>query len=442
MNTPQTVSDWLIYMNNIHVSAIDMGLERVLPVALELGILKHQLNHTPYIFTVAGTNGKGSTTALISEICVQAGYKTALYQSPHLVSFNERIKINGTDIDDDMLIKAFSECEKARLKCDLTLSFFEMTTLSAFWIFKELNCDVWVLEIGLGGRLDVVNIIDPDMCVITNIGIDHVDWLGDTREKIGFEKAGILRDNSTLIFGETDMPNSVSEMINNKNVKCYQYGKDFIYQIIDDGLNKNWIYSSSSLTLDLLMPNISLINASNAISSILVSKLNISINDIKNGLKNTKLAGRFDKRIIDGRQWVFDVGHNEHGINFLMSSFIPFWQTMKRKNGNIKLHFLFSMLADKDIDKVIGLINRFDLPIMAWHIGKIDNVRAIAVADLAQKIHEHAPNSTIYTYDTIAQATDGVIKATDGDDVVLCFGSFHTIGESMIALGLANDPRH
>lgn len=436
-NSPQTVSEWLYYMGQIHVSAIDMGLERVLPVAKKLGILKDNLPNQPYIFTVAGTNGKGSTTALISEICVNAGYKTALYQSPHLISFNERIKIDGVEINDELLIQAFNECEKARLDCHVSLSFFEMTTLSAFWIFKQLNCDVWVLEIGLGGRLDVVNIIDPDICVITNVGIDHVDWLGDTREKIGFEKAGIIRDGVPVIFGETDMPQSVHQIIQEKNAHCHQFGKDYICQDNDN----HWVYSSASVTLDLSKPSIALINASHAISAILASKLTMNTEHIKNALNSVKLAGRFDKRNVNGKQWIFDVGHNKHGITFLMQSFIAFWQNMKNDNPNVKLHFLFSMLADKDIDEVLGFIASFDLPITAWHIGKIDNVRAIGVLDLNAKISHHLPNSTIFISNDIKGAVQSVQKATHDDDVILCFGSFHTIGESLIALGLADDPR-
>lgn len=437
MKTPQTVSEWLNYMGSIHVSAIDMGLERVLPVAERMGILKKNLPNQPYVFTVAGTNGKGSTTALISEICTNAGYKTALYQSPHLISFNERIKINGVDVDDELLIKAFNACEKARTDCDVSLSFFEMTTLSAFWIFKELKCDVWVLEIGLGGRLDVVNVIDPDIGVITNIGIDHIDWLGDDREKIGFEKAGIIRDNMPVIYGERDMPNSTSQIIRDKNAKCYHYGRDFIYQAHD----KDWIYTNGAMTLHLPKPNIALMNASNAISAILASELTISIDDIKNGLNNVKLSGRFDKRMINGKQWIFDVGHNTHGIQFLMDLFIPFWQDIKTNRPTAKLHFVFSMLADKDIDDVLAFINTFDLPICAWHIGKIDNVRAVATDELHTKIATHLPNGTIYTHDSIAQAVASVERQANHDDVILCFGSFHTIGESLIALGLADDPR-
>ena len=224
----KNVSDWLNYMGSIHVSAIDMGLERVLPIANQLQLFEFN-EKKPYIFTVAGTNGKGSTTSAIANICQQAGLKTALYQSPHLISFNERIQINGQIIDDDSLISAFSAVEAARVSCQLTLSFFEMTTLAAFYIFQKQNCDVWVLEIGLGGRLDVVNIFDADLCVITNVGIDHTDWLGDTREKIAFEKAGILRKNCTLIFGERDLPNSLNEAICYHQNAMIQFGRDFYY---------------------------------------------------------------------------------------------------------------------------------------------------------------------------------------------------------------------
>lgn len=456
MNTPQTVSDWLIYMSSIHVSAIDMGLSRVLPIADKLGILKDNLPHKPYVFTVAGTNGKGSTTALISETCIQAGYKTALYQSPHLISFNERIKINGEMVSDDMLISAFNMVEKARLDCQLTLSFFEMTTLSAFWIFKELNCDVWVLEIGLGGRLDVVNIIDPDLCVITNVGIDHIDWLGDTREKIGFEKAGILRDNSTLIYGESDIPNSVKTAIANKQVTCYQRDVHFsdnqsshhttnicherdvrCGKLKDDDA---WTYSNTALTLSLPKPTISLINASTAISALLASPLSICQNHLRQALSTVKLAGRFDKRWIGGRHFVFDVGHNEHGIRFLIQELLPYWHNFSKQYPNAKLHAIFSMLADKDIDDVLALIARCGLPIQTWHIGKIDNSRATDTATLEQKLRHTLPKASIITYETVGKSALGAVQSSSQADLLLCFGSFHTIGESLIALGAEQSP--
>lgn len=435
-NTPTSLSDWLIYMQSIHVSAIDMGLERVLPVADKLGIFS--LEHQPYVFTVAGTNGKGSTTATIASICQAAGYKTALYQSPHLVSFNERISINGLLASDDELINAFQQVEQARLECELTLSFFEMTTLAAFWIFKHANCDVWVLEVGLGGRLDVVNIIDPDMCVITNIGIDHTDWLGDTREQIGFEKAGILRQNSTLIFGETDMPNSVKTAINDKQATCYQRGVDFEY--LDNGYT--WLYSSAALTLALPKPTISLENASVAVSAVLASKLDINHAQLATGLTMVKLSGRFDKRFIHQRHWLFDVGHNEHGVAFLMKQFMPDWQTFQNTHPTAQLHVVFSMLADKDIDKVLSLLANYNLPIVTWYIGTIDNGRAMDSNTLAQKITTYLPNATTKIYDNIAQAITGVLTGSQEQDMVLCFGSFHTISESLIALGAAKDPKN
>ncbi len=446
MNHPTTVSDWLTYMSSIHVSAIDMGLSRVLPVAEKLDLLAKDCAHPPYIFTVAGTNGKGSTTALISEICTQAGYKTALYQSPHLISFNERIKINGVDIDDEMLMVAFGECEKARIDCGLSLSFFEMTTLAAFWIFRALNCEVWVLEIGLGGRLDVVNIIDPDVCVITNVGIDHTDWLGDDREKIGFEKAGIIRHDSIVIYGEHDMPKSVAQIIHDKNATCHQYGRDYAYQVLShqDAACQHppkWLYTNKAVTLTLPTPNISIINASTAISAVLASELRVELSVIMNGLKTVRLAGRFDKIKVNDKWWVFDVGHNKHGIAFLMQMFLSFWNNHHLNYPHARLFIVFSMLADKDIDEVLSLMALFELPIKAWYIGKIDNVRAIEVSDLKDKLTHHLPNDAVLTHGSIDQAVKGVERESQKDDVILCFGSFHTIGESMIALGLADDPR-
>ncbi len=441
MNYPTTVSDWLTYMGSIHVSAIDMGLSRVLPVAKKLSLFNQDLDDKPYVFTVAGTNGKGSTTALISEICIKAGYKTALYQSPHLVSFNERIKINGIEIDDEMLMQAFGACEKARKECDLSLSFFEMTTLAAFWIFKSLHCQVWVLEIGLGGRLDVVNIIDPNLCVITNVGIDHMDWLGDDREKIGFEKAGIIRQGSTVIYGEQDMPNSVAQIIRDKNATCHQYGQDYAYQEMPShDQTDEWMYSNKAMTLILPKPSISTLNASTAISGILASDLKVPLDAIKVGLRAVRLSGRFDKRVVNHRQWVFDVGHNAHGIAFLMKAFIAFWQRYEGSHRHAKLHVVFSMLADKDIDEVLSLMGSFDLPIKAWYVGQIDNVRATKTTELQDKIHHHLPDSLIFAHDSIAKAVQDVEEQADKDDVILCFGSFHTIAESMIALGLESHP--
>ena len=263
-----SLTEWLDYMQQIHVSAIDMGLSRVLPVAEALGVVQSAKDDA-YVFTVAGTNGKGSTTAVIAQMCQAAGYKTALYQSPHLSVFNERVRINGEMVSDETLIDAFSKVEAARLQCALTLSFFEMTTLAALLIFAEADCDVWVLEVGLGGRLDVVNIIDPDMAVITNIAIDHVDWLGDNVEDIGREKAGILRNGITLVYGATAMPASVQQAIDTHKATCYQAGEDFEYREVDTHV---WHYSNAAVTMQLPRPALSLTNNANDLSVVLGSR--------------------------------------------------------------------------------------------------------------------------------------------------------------------------
>lgn len=421
-----SLSTWLDYMASIHVSAIDMGLERVLPVFRHLNIQKNA-----FVFMVAGTNGKGSTTATIAQICQSAGLKTALYQSPHLVSFNERIKLNGQMVDDGTLIDAFVAIEQARVDCGLSLSFFEMTTLAGLYIFAKSDCDVWVLEVGLGGRLDVVNVIDPDVCVITNVAIDHVDWLGDTREKIGFEKAGILRAGIPLIYGESDMPASVADAIAKNNAHCHQRGVDFDYHLQDDTL----IYSSRGVTLALPVPAISPDNACVAVSAILASSLAIEQTAIETGLNTVKLAGRFDVRYLNDRIWVFDVAHNRAGVEFLLPQFVAFWQN--KTNG---LHAIFSMLADKDMDGVLEVVRAYDLPIATWHIAPLDNARTMTVDAIADKLSA-VVSAPIYRYDNMEQAVLGVHSLSQVGDGVLVFGSFHTIGESLVALGEYANPR-
>ena len=426
------LTEWLDYMQQIHVSAIDMGLSRVLPVAEYLGVVQSAKDDA-YVFTVAGTNGKGSTTAVISAMCQAAGYKTALYQSPHLSHFNERVRIDGEMVSDETLIAAFSKVEDARLQCELTLSFFEMTTLAALLIFAEADCDVWVLEVGLGGRLDVVNIIDPDMAVITNIGIDHVDWLGDNVEAIGAEKAGILRDDITLIYGAAEMPDSVQQLITAHNVTCYQAGQDFSYRVDN---SKIWHYSNAAVTLQLPRPALSLINTANALSAVLASPLKVDIAAINHALTTVKLAGRFDYRELAHRHWLFDVAHNEQGVSFLLSQLIPLWQQhsdqQENKSGTIKM--LFSMLGDKDIELVVQNLSAANLPISEWFIAEIDHPRAATVAQLQNALAVYVEPAHIHVLPDLQQATHAVIDNSQAADLIVVCGSFHTIGEALLAL--------
>ena len=437
-----SLTEWLDYMQQIHVSAIDMGLSRVLPVAEALGVVQSAKDDA-YVFTVAGTNGKGSTTAVIAQICQAAGYKTALYQSPHLSVFNERVRINGEMVSDETLIDAFSKVEAARLHCALTLSFFEMTTLAALLIFAEADCDVWVLEVGLGGRLDVVNIIDPDMAVITNIAIDHVDWLGDNVEDIGREKAGILRDGITLVYGDKAMPASVQQAIATHQATCYQAGQDFNYREVDTDV---WQYSNAAVTMQLPRPTLSLTNTSNALSAVLASPLNIDKSAIEQALQTVKLAGRFDYRETHNRHWLFDVAHNEQGVEFLLAQLLPLWQQhlatqnscahLSSKPANIKM--LFSMLGDKDIKKVVQRLTEAGLPISDWFIAEIDYPRAASTEQLQSVLASYVDKAQIHAFKRLSEATAAVIKGSQVQDLIVVCGSFHTIGEALAALAADN----
>ena len=436
-----SLTEWLNYMQQIHVSAIDMGLSRVLPVAEALGVVQSAKDDA-YVFTVAGTNGKGSTTAVIAQMCQAATYKTALYQSPHLSVFNERVRIDGEMVSDETLIAAFSKVEAARLQCDLTLSFFEMTTLAALLIFSEADCDVWVLEVGLGGRLDVVNIIDPDMAVITNIAIDHVDWLGDNVEAIGAEKAGILRDGISVIYGATEMPNSVQQAIDKHQATCYQVSKDFSYCKND---STTWQYSNAAVTLQLPRPALSLTNTANALSAVLASPLDVDTNAIGQALQTVKLAGRFDYREVHERHWLFDVAHNDQGVEFLLAQLLPLWQQhltqqstpeqVNQTSGEpATIKMLFSMLGDKDINKVVQRLTTAGLPISDWFIAEIDYPRAATTEHLQGILASYVDDSQIHEFARLQEATHAVISASQPQDLIVVCGSFHTIGEALSTL--------
>ena len=436
-----TLTEWLNYMQQIHVSAIDMGLSRVLPVAEALGVVQSAKDDA-YVFTVAGTNGKGSTTAVIAQMCQAAGYKTALYQSPHLSVFNERVRIDGEMVSDETLIAAFSKVEAARLQCDLTLSFFEMTTLAALLIFAEADCDVWVLEVGLGGRLDVVNIIDPDMAVITNIAIDHVDWLGDNVEAIGAEKAGILRDGISVIYGATEMPNSVQQAIDKHQATCYQVSKEFSYC---ENNSTTWQYSNAAVTLQLPRPALSLTNTANALSAVLASPLDVDTNAIEQALKTVKLAGRFDYREVHERHWLFDVAHNDQGVEFLLAQLLPLWQQhltqqstpeqVNQTSGEpATIKILFSMLGDKDINKVVQRLTTAGLPISDWFIAEIDYPRAATTEHLQGILASYVDDAQIHEFARLQEATHAIINASQPQDLIVVCGSFHTIGEALSTL--------
>ncbi len=411
---------WLDYWTSVHVTAIDLGLERVLPVAEALEILKPNLQNNAKIITVAGTNGKGSTTTTIASILKASGYNVGLYQSPHIFQINERVCLNGQPVDDALLIEAFVAVENARHQCNLTLSFFEATTLAAFYIFKQQACDVWVLEVGLGGRLDVVNIIDTDVVVITNIGLDHVDWLGDTIEKIAFEKAGIIRPNIPVIFASSqDLPQAIAVKVAECDAKLIQFNQDYFINEDQTDDADHWYLATPAITMRLPHGHLAQINQAAAIMAVLQSGLNISQDVIAQGLVQAKLAGRFELRQYQGQQLILDVAHNPHGAEFLtqqLTRYLQLHPEIRRVNA------VFSMLDDKDIVGVIKLLSNH---VHQWYIAPLDVARAAPIARLHQDLAQF--DQSVVVADTVQESLLQAIAQRTSDQLILVFGSFHTL---------------
>lgn len=412
---PLSIDDlqtWLNYWSHVHVTGIDLGLERVIPVAEQLGVMKPQAK----VITVAGTNGKGSTTTTLAAILNAQGLNVGLYQSPHIYRFNERVKLAGQEVDDQTLIDAFVQVDQARRVCDLSLSFFEATTLAAFVIFKQKQCDVWVLEVGLGGRLDVVNVIDPDIAVITNIGLDHTDWLGDTIEKIAYEKAGIIRPNIPVIFGGVqDLPQAIQNKVDEYQAKLFAVNRDYFYDYADDG--QSWNLAGSGVTLKLPLGHLAIENISTAVAAILVSGLTVSQNAIAQGIQNAQLQGRFEIRKIKDKTVIFDAGHNPHGVDFLLKQLQKFLECNKQYTEVVSV---FSMLSDKDIDSVIKLLKN---TVLKWKIAALTVPRAAPLEQLQAALQ----GETVEQFNCVQAAFQSALADTKNNQLILVCGSFHTL---------------
>ena len=416
MNTAPLATDdlntWLNYWSHVHVTGIDLGLERVIPVAEKLGVTRPNAQ----VFTVAGTNGKGSTTTTLAAILNAQGYQVGLYQSPHIYRFNERVKLSGIEVDDQTLVDAFVQVDQARRACDLSLSFFEATTLAAFVIFKNKQCDVWVLEVGLGGRLDVVNVVDPDVAVITNIGLDHIDWLGDTIEKIAFEKAGIIRPDIPVIFGGLQsLPHAIQNKVKECEAKLYVADRDYFYQYTDDG--QDWLFASSGTTLKLPMGSLALENIATAVAAILSSEVHVTQAAITQGIQQAYLQGRFEIRQIQGKTVIFDAGHNPHGVEFLLKQLRKFLEYHKQYTEVISV---FSMLADKDINSVVNLLKD---TISTWKIAPLTAPRAAKIAQLDDALQ----GETVQHFKSVQLAFKSALNETKNNQLILVCGSFHTL---------------
>ena len=395
---------------------MDFSLSRITEVAKKLKI--NQINSK--VFTVAGTNGKGSTVAILESILVESGYNVGSYTSPHIIEFNERIKINKTPVKTKEICEAFEIIEEFR--GNITLTFFEFSTLTALIIFIKYNLDVVILEVGLGGRLDAVNIIDPDVSIITNIGLDHTSILGSDTEKIAYEKSGIMRKNKPTIVGYSKTHLSViknSEVIgSNLNI----INRDFFYKIKS---NDEWNFSNNdNVKINCIIPaikgKIQIINAATAIQAIYrCDGISFNKNDIKNGIKKSNLIGRF--QVIEGKPvTILDIAHNEQSICILA-------ENLKKYYPKNNLHAVFSVLKDKDIDQMLRhLKNVFQ----TWHISNCNNERALSVKDLGKNCFFITENLNVY--DSIEEAYNGAIRNINDNDIVVVFGSSFTVAPILI----------
>ena len=410
------LTDWLGYIESIHPSTIDLTLERI-----KIVIERLNLDISFPILTVGGTNGKGSTCSILESIYREAGYKVACYTSPHFLNFNERIKIQALAVSDEVICEAFSRIESARE--GVTLTYFEYGTIAAMIIFSEAHVDVAILEVGLGGRLDAVNVFDADCAIVTTVDLDHMDYLGHTREAIGFEKAGIYRTEKTAICGDFDPPQSLINYAEFIHADLKIIGKDFGYEAHHDSFD---FLIDSTFVMNLPLPKLQgdfqLANATNALMAVkaMEDKLPLTEISIQKGIALTLLPGRFQE-VKKMPSLIFDVAHNP--------------QAARSLSHNLKTHVVpgktiavFSILKDKDI---FGVINVLNLDIDDWFIAEIQNERAASIETISNTIQKINPSAHIEAFRNIQEAYQFASKEVTRNDRIIVFGSFFTVADIM-----------
>ncbi len=411
-----SLPQWLAWQEKLHFTEIDPGLARIGAVWQRLAVGKP----LPFkIITVAGTNGKGSSVALLTAILRAAGYKTGSYTSPHLLRYNERIAVNSEPASDAQICQAFARIDVARQ--EISLTYFEFATLAAALIFADTDVDFAILEVGMGGRLDAVNLFDADLALITPIGLDHMQWLGDNREKIGVEKAGILRQGRPLVCSEITPPESVITAAEKLNVPVFIAGRDFHYQSADKG----WHWQTSThqykhLPMPALHGRYQLQNSAAVLmaAQLLVKHglAEIDENAICQGLSNVQLSGRF--QILPGSvQRIFDVTHNQQGAENLAA-------VLNETPCQGKTLAVVAMLRDKDSSSVFKALGQ---QIEHWYLGGLNGERGQAAESLAVSLQAAVPAASYSTSETVEQAYHLAMQAAEPGDRILIFGSFHTV---------------
>ncbi len=417
MKKGSTLAEWLAYLETLHPKAIAMGLDRVSAVYARLGVVL-----TCPVITVGGTNGKGSTCALLECMLRAGGYRVGAYTSPHLLHYNERVRVDAADATDDALLEAFAAVESARLTTPLT--YFEFGTLATLWLLARADLDVVVLEVGLGGRLDAVNVVDADVAIVTTVAIDHVDYLGTTREDIGREKAGIFRAGAFAICADRLPPATLVAQASAVGARLLRIGIDYDFTAHDG----QWSYrgpggTRHGLPIPALRGAYQLANAATALAAldVLRERLPVPMGAVREGLVSVELPGRL--QVLPGRPvTVLDVAHNPQAAAALADSL-----------GSMGFHpqtwAVFGIMADKDIGSVIAaLLPRVD----RWYVASLPPPRGATAVDLRQRLETAgvAP-AAIRDFNDPASAYRAAREAVAEADRIIVFGSFLTVAAAL-----------
>lgn len=404
---------WLSYLEALHPSEIDLGLERVQTVASQMGITPGRAK----VITVAGTNGKGSTVRYLETILRAAGYATGAYISPHLVHYEERVRVNAQHLDAREHVAAFQVVEQARGATSLT--YFEFGTLAAFWLLQQHELDVWILEVGLGGRLDAVNCIAADVGVVTSVGIDHVAFLGPDRESIAREKSGIFRTGKAAVIGEPDFPAHVLDELQQRGIQPARVGVDFNFRRNSDQVSWDYI-GRSSLLRNLPLPQLPLPNAATAIKALEKLDLPVSLKALKHGLQSARESGRLELR--QGPPKVLlDVAHNPHAAAFLA-------QHIRSVYPDHRIYAVVGMLHDKDIE---GTLAELSGTVQQWFFADLAGPRGARAEQLAQALpqNEQAIAQTFTSVTGAFSAACAAAQQQSTETLVLVCGSFYTVSQ-------------
>ena len=413
----ENLTDWLLWQSRLHPSVIALGLERVDRVWARLGP-----KHLPFlVISIAGTNGKGSCAAMLEAVYAAAGYRTACYTSPHLLRYNERIHLDGRDVTDDALCDAFERVDAAR--GDVALTYFEFGTLAAMDLFIRAAPDVTILEVGLGGRLDAVNLFDADLALITSIGRDHTAWLGETLEEIACEKAGIMRAGRPVVIGHRDPLSALLESAERLGSHINILGRDFDFD--SSGTDWRWMgpgFPPLPLASPAMHGKVQYDNAAAVLMclSCLGDRLPVSLANLRQGLQRARIPGRF--QVLPGEPtWILDVAHNGPAAAVLAENLSTVRCLGKR-------HAVLGMLSDKEPGTVVGhLLEWVDL----WHLGAAEDPRAMPTGDLGAALRAVDVGVDLRTYGAIREAIAGARKAAEVGDCILVFGSFSTVEAAM-----------